>query len=71
MIAAVGPVGTVKKAERSLRGFFQAAVEIRGVGGFPSAASVSTGLRFFLLAHFFWLCAGPPLGTVEFRARIA
>ena len=44
--------GNCEKAERSLRGSFQAAVGIRVVGGFPSAASVSTGLPFFRFFRF-------------------
>ena len=49
--------GNCEKAERRERGAFQAAVGIRGVGGFPSAASVSTGLPSFFFAPFFFLGA--------------
>src|ERR1700724_2549186 len=39
---------------------FQAAVGIRVLSGFPSAASVSTGLRFFLFCSFFLsFCLSP------------
>jgi len=46
--------GNCEKAERSWRGLFQASVGIRVLGGFPSEASVSTGLGFsFLFCSFF------------------
>src|SRR6516225_6059488 len=48
--------GNCEKAERSLRGLFQASVAIRVLCGLPSAASVSTGLGFsFFFAPFFFL----------------
>ena len=48
--------GNCEKVERSLRGLFQASVAIRALCGFPSAASVSTGLGFsFFFAPFFFL----------------
>jgi hypothetical protein len=48
--------GNCEKAERSLRGLFQASVGIRVLCGFPSEASVSTGLGFsFFFAPFFFL----------------
>src|SRR5215471_7365806 len=48
--------GNCGKAERSLRGLFQASVGIRVLCGFPSEASVSTGLGFsFFFAPFFFL----------------
>jgi len=48
--------GNCEKAERSWRGLFQASVGIRVLCGFPSEASVSTGLGFsFFFAPFFFL----------------
>src|ERR1051325_7169060 len=48
--------GNCEKAERSLRDLFQASVGIRVLCGFPSEASVSTGLCFsFFFAPFFFL----------------
>jgi hypothetical protein len=48
--------GNCEKAERSLRGLFQASVGIRVLCGFPPGASVSTGLGFsFFFAPFFFL----------------
>jgi hypothetical protein len=48
--------GNCEKAERSLRGLFQASGGIRVLCGFPSEASVSTGLGFsFFFAPFFFL----------------
>jgi hypothetical protein len=44
--------GNCEKAERGLRGSFQAAVGIRVLCGFPSAASVSTGHFVRLFSAF-------------------
>src|SRR5260370_10457147 len=51
--------GNCEKAERRLRGSFQAAVGIRALCGFPSAAPVSTGLLSFFCPFLLFLCLFP------------
>jgi hypothetical protein len=65
-MVVAGLVGTVKKPN-SVR-LFQAAVEIRVLCGFPSAASVSTGLS---LSVFSLLMSVPAFPQKNIAPRIA